>query len=552
MAHTGFSPPNTYPSPPSTLQSTINKLGDDKWPLNTAWFPNEGREIAEAIQASTAIGVSDGSYKPEQAPHLAAAAWQLQSTHNNMKIGGVLRVSGTERETNAYRAELQGLHAMLLAIQCLCTYHDIDEGQIILGLDNEKGVQLSTITHLEPPASLKHVDLIRAIRRIIHDLPIKVLLMHVQGHQDDDSSHKLTPMEQLNVEADALAKAHLDKLIEADKGQILGPCPNHIHKEGTRLLIDGTKITSQAAPTIRHAVFAPAMRQYLDSRDLLSAEAFDLVDWQAIRRASENSPPLFRLWASKNACGQCGVGKWMERWKYWDDSRCPLCLHPEETARHVPICPSAVTRQAFQEGLTQLTKKLQLNDTHDDISQCLIQGIQFRHLSFSHFATPYTLPAAMEQDQIGWEATIEGRISSKWASLQGGHLLRTASKRQSHTWAASAVEGIWEFTHHIWTTRSKRVNDMRAEEEAQTTNSNLNSQIRELYNNYTASAYTPEDRYLFTEMPLETRLAKSPLEKRTWLQAVSWASEVAEAEQHNENNQMRNAMAQWLQQGQPT
>ena len=62
---------NIRPEPPTirlpaSLKDTIDSLGANKWPLDQAWFPQQGAQIARAIRNGTAIGVSDGSYNPHQ------------------------------------------------------------------------------------------------------------------------------------------------------------------------------------------------------------------------------------------------------------------------------------------------------------------------------------------------------------------------------------------------------------------------------------------------------------------------------------------------------
>ena len=121
--------------------------------------------------------------------------------------------------------------------------------------------------------------------------------------------------------ADAMAKAHLHQLHIAHHQGRLPPKQDHIFCEGTRVFIDRVKLTTDGAPNICHTVFAPRMRKYLADKELLSITAFDLVDWQAIRRAAAQTAPLFQLWASKNACGHCGVGKHLKRWGHCDTAR---------------------------------------------------------------------------------------------------------------------------------------------------------------------------------------------------------------------------------------
>ena len=547
VTHTGFATTHHQIPHPHHLQILIDKIGPAGWPLATAWFPEEGSTLAEAIRKGTAIGVSDGSYKPNQATHLASAGWIVQDLHTKKHIGGVLRVSGNPKETNAYRAELQGLHAMLMAITILCEFHWITQGSLVLGLDNEKGVSTSLNTYLDPQANIKHVDLIRAIRRLISEIPICIHLEHVRGHQDTKTTRTLNPLENLNVIADHMAKAHLDELIQKDQEGTLGPCPDQIYKEGTRIMVMGKKVTSDPGTLVRHSVFANSMQHHLQEKGLLSNTAFTYVDWDAIRSASKTAAPLFRLWAVKNASGQCAVGKCMERWGFWENARCKLCLAPEETARHVALCPSECTRTAFQEGLTKFEQKLHLLNTHPDILHCLLNGIRYRNQSFTIYSSTATTQAAQEQDEIGWSATLEGRISASWMNTQGQHYRDIASKKGPETWAAETVTAIWELTHHIWKTRCTIIKDMERAEETDTLCQALDDRIRESYAQYDPEEYAPEDHYLFTDKTLQARLTSSRTEKETWIQAIEWAHEMAEEVNNNENTQMRNSITEWLQ-----
>ena len=465
-------------------------------------------------------------------------------------VQGVVRTSGTPRENNAYRAELQGFHAMLFGLHTLCEYHHITVGTVVLGMDNETGVLQCMEQHEDPPETLNHVDLIRACRRIIQQLPIQVQLVHVKGHQDSKSNRPLDPLERLNVAADTIAKQYLDDLwLQAEAGT-LPPCPSEIFQEGTRIYIDQTKITSRPGPRVRHAVFAHPMRDYLDEKGWLDSAAFDLVNWEAIRMAGAASAPLFRLWAAKNASGQCAVGKMMHRWNFWESPRCPLCLHvDDEDARHVPICPAEVAVQARREGLLRLQTKLEQLETHPEITNCLVQGIRFRHQSFTQHATPDTAQAAHDQDQIGWESLLEGRIASEWTEIQDRHYTSQRSRRCPSLWAQRVVEALWEYTHSLWTTRCTTINDMEKAQALHTLKQTTNERIIQLYNDYLPQNFAANDRYLFTDKTLTERLASNQTTKETWLQAVEWAIDIAREATENENHQMRQTMQAWLQLG---
>jgi len=110
------------PPPAATLSDHIIYLWKDwAWPLHSSVFPNNGQAAANAIHLGMAHGVCDGSYMTEASPDFATAAWLLEDScllHLNL-CWGITHVSGPPSKSNAYHAELQKLHALLLAVKKL-------------------------------------------------------------------------------------------------------------------------------------------------------------------------------------------------------------------------------------------------------------------------------------------------------------------------------------------------------------------------------------------------------------------------------------------------
>jgi len=84
-------------------------------------LPNHRLAVANAISLGTAHGICDGSYMSEASPDFATMAWLLEDSHlpHHNLCWGITHVSGLPSEANAYHAELQRLHALLLAIKGL-------------------------------------------------------------------------------------------------------------------------------------------------------------------------------------------------------------------------------------------------------------------------------------------------------------------------------------------------------------------------------------------------------------------------------------------------
>jgi len=210
--HFQGSSPQPIPLPPaSTLSDHLLHLWKDRsWPLHSSVFPDNGQAAAQAIQFGTAHGVCDGSYMSKASPEFATAAWVLEDSllPQHHLCWGITHISGPPSEANAYRAELQGLHSLLLAIKGLCSFHGIITSSVIVGCDNQGALHQAQQTQELMSCSSAHADLIRAIRRIVCSLPgITIHFRHVKGHQDDHSSVSSLPrLAQLNFLADRLAK----------------------------------------------------------------------------------------------------------------------------------------------------------------------------------------------------------------------------------------------------------------------------------------------------------------------------------------------------------
>jgi hypothetical protein len=153
--------------PSSSIRSLFLDLGAHSWPLLTSSFPSEGIHLAIALSTGTAVAVCDGSYSPTRSLHLASAAWILYDTHTGQNCRGATRVCGDMDVITAYRAELQGLHAILLATWVICQRHSLTTGSLKIACDNLESIKQSSNPHPDPVAALKNADLIRSIRCIV-------------------------------------------------------------------------------------------------------------------------------------------------------------------------------------------------------------------------------------------------------------------------------------------------------------------------------------------------------------------------------------------------
>ena len=124
-----------------------------------------------------------------------------------------------------------------------------------------------------------HADLIRVLRALVNDLPVRARFKHVKGHRDDHVPyHLLAPTERLNCDMDKLTKKALLRAIKTNRfirGEF--PC------EKTCIFIRGRKVIRSPTEALYKAHGRDLARDYLSSRSKLNRDDFDLVDWDALR-----------------------------------------------------------------------------------------------------------------------------------------------------------------------------------------------------------------------------------------------------------------------------
>jgi len=282
-----------------------------------------------------AHGVCDGSYMSEASPDSATAAWLLEDSC--LPCQGITHVSGPPSETNAYHTKLQGLHALLMAVKGLCSFHSITTRSVIMGCNNLGALHQAQQTQELTPCSSVHTDLIHAICRICCSLPgVTIHFKHVKGHQDDwTSASSLPRLAQLNILADQLAKHSLLHLLQHHQHQV-----GLLVDDAWSLQVNNQVVTSDPHPSILwHLRHCAAYKYMVEKKQFISSAGFPLINFPALSTTLKATSPLYQLWFSKLVLGHSATGHMMYLWGKWVNALCPCCGHNPETTQHVLICP---------------------------------------------------------------------------------------------------------------------------------------------------------------------------------------------------------------------
>ena len=93
----------------------------------------------EAIIAGRAICCCNGSYQPSLSEDIVGSGWIIQAPVTRVECNGACPTSGYLKAVNAYRAELQGIHTILLVVKAICSGYNIKARAVTIGCDNLRG-----------------------------------------------------------------------------------------------------------------------------------------------------------------------------------------------------------------------------------------------------------------------------------------------------------------------------------------------------------------------------------------------------------------------------
>jgi len=321
----------------SPLQAGRTSQSPD-WALSHTKSPRDSSQLVEAIQSSTTIGLSNGSYMPHCYPNLATAAWFLAGPMAAMDslFYKASPVCSPPLVINAYRAELQQIHNSLVAIEFICNQFSITDGGVTVGCDNQGALAQSQWYTEHVPRATAHADLIQAITALRLRSKVQLTFVYVPSHQDAlECFEQLSPLACLNVWADHLAKQELHHVTSMPFPPTF---PDILMGEQWAAHLPSGKFTTNPHTPISKYLGRQVAKRYWAHKQQLDDHLFSLVHWDMLETAVLDFPPTFQMWLSKFASGHSAVATTMVCWKRWDSNLCPVCHAAPETTPHVLCC----------------------------------------------------------------------------------------------------------------------------------------------------------------------------------------------------------------------
>lgn len=256
---------------------------------------------------------------------------------------------------------------------------------------------------------------------------------------------------------DELAKQYWVHALQSSGRNLPSPPTIHIEGEGWQLWAGENKINSPSTNNVYATIYTPITQGWWIRHGHLSRAAATTVDWVATGATMRTLPHNHRLWVTKTASHNCGVGTTLVKWKYQEDAKCPRCGHAQEDTIHVTRCPAPAATQLFRKSIRKVRRLLKREQTEPQLRRTLIHALRtwrrLGHLDPSHYA-PHFRTVINNQTRIGWQSLFEGLAATEWAKLQQVHYTNIGSRRTGNKWIQKVLKAMIRTGRKQWIHRN--------------------------------------------------------------------------------------------------
>jgi hypothetical protein len=513
------------------LQATL-----PHWERRLLYELHESADLLRDIsEQHSLVLASDGSLEGSS----GCFGWVI-GTESHISWTGSGPVDGSPWCMSSQRTELCGMLSALRFLLNFFSYHrcQLTNSSVTLVCDSRSALQFAALPHLSHSAiQANHpdYDLATEIHSTLRQLPFHVKLKWIKGHQDRDKPYdSLSREAQLNVHADAAA------------GTFQHECPSHARSKQqgspsmpschSRLFITGHLISGSHKQLIREASLLPALRTYIVQRNSWQPATWSLVDWTSHGRCLATYSSSQRLTLTKFLHRWLPVNHQLAKMNPANPTACGACNEPNETDDHVCRCPHPEAQSIRSQARANLHKALDACGTDPTLRTLLSYGIgewQDTATREVEMEPPAEHPfadelrqAISEQNLIGWDQILRGRLAHSWGTCYISWLAHVPSsrpiKKLSHTaWTTLIIKWAWDLVLSLWQHRNTLAHDATTEETTNALHLRAQLQVRDRYAKSTLlSNDYPADVAFYFSQPLETFVLKATHILDTWTKQV--------------------------------
>ena len=532
---------------PSFLLYLKKKLSDKKIdPYQFLWIFDNGNpptetqlnQLKESVEKEELIGCTDASTKDG----ISTASFKFQTKEGITVLQGEALIPGPAELQCSHRGEMGGAAAALTYLQAAMDYKRIKRGKVQFGCDSDNVVNVGLQQQQTTNSLADHYDLVRRCQDAREEmLPVVIIPVKVKGHTDNLRRRKTT-MEKMNIECDERAGR---RRREAKRNPDTTPEASLISH--WQLAHQEIPILVKLQDNIRLRIQEYNAFEYWTETNYnkMTTKAFYNVHWDAMGKAMTSSTLYKRQFIAKHATGHCGVGKMMRRWGFRKSDRCPRCNRSNETALHVITCQHETANEKWDEGIKQFQEWLGQQKTDPSIISAIISNLRKWRKSGGIFGHHYDKPtekALKEQNEIGWDHFMLGRISQQWKTLQEKYYKRLNLRKTGDTWARELIKEIWSLHWTIWNQRNETLHNTGNHKVLGTKEYEREIQ-KELTEGY--AFLLPNEKYLLKGITMGKVRKWSANKKEKWLRTVQAARHTS-CIRHQKTRQSRQNMHNWL------
>ena len=221
------------------------------------------------------------------------------------------------------------IRLLLLAVEEYCG--EITKGNKIC-CDNKGALVTFEKKSKRVPKGKANTDIQRVLRTINARTKSNFVQRHVRAHQDEVKSwSRMTYEEKLNYRCNLSAKGAIseylalqsERFVESTmNGVTYTPDPYDKYRlplEAACVFVEGVKQTTDVGKGLKHVIARQEAREFYaaqfdEGKGLMPQEAFDSVDWDAVKLVLACKPKMYNLWYSKQCSGWCGTNSRLVEW----------------------------------------------------------------------------------------------------------------------------------------------------------------------------------------------------------------------------------------------
>jgi len=215
----------------------------------------------------------------------------------------------------------------------------------------------------------------------------------------------------------------------------------------------------------------------------------------------------------------------MVRWKQRTSDTCPRCRTPLKDKAHIMRCQQDDTTTVWSTAVTALTQWMKEEQSDPIIIQAIAEGLEMWR---SGTTANNDTPAFQKQSWLGWDAALDGWLTTEWRAQQEQYWLQWRHKKSSKRWVSELIKKLWNISWDMWAHCNGVLHDTQ-QLHVEIVDSQINTQLTALYRR--GVHVVLRDAFSLFQHSLEELLQHPSNYKEKWIRSVEAA--IARKMHHN-------------------